>query len=161
MKDTTQTITNDSTSNKNNGIKRGIGEPLETPAKIGKGQYYDGTNDYINAGNDNSLELDTFTISAWINPKRLAWCNMIIGKYYSSALGEWYLSFSATTPYNKLRTVIIVADGRYQWLESATSITTDKWTHITLVYDGTISFYINGIKDPNIRTINKNIRSLI
>jgi len=133
MKDTTPAIVNDSSAQNNNGIKKGSGEPSEISAKIGKGQEYDGTNDYVNAGNNAIFQMDRFTASLWIKPERLAWCNMIIGKYKSATLGEWYLSFSNTPPYDKLRALLIDSDGLYQGTESATSIPLDTWTHIDLV----------------------------
>ncbi len=45
----------DSTSNDNDGAKRAANEPIETDGKIGKGQAFDGTDDYISCGNDASL----------------------------------------------------------------------------------------------------------
>lgn len=37
----------DSTSNQNNGIKKAINEPIEATGLVGKGQDFDGSNDYI------------------------------------------------------------------------------------------------------------------
>lgn len=158
MNDATSSIVNDSTNQQNNGIKRGPNEPLHILARIGEGQIYDGINDLINAGNNPVFEMDRFTASLWIKPERFAWPNYLIGKYQSTSTGEWYLSFSSAAPYNKLRVVLIDSDGIYQSRESATSLPLNTWTHVDLVYNGTLSFYINGIRDANTRIINKNVK---
>lgn len=158
MEDATQKIVNDSTVFNNRGIKKGSNEPMQSQAKIGNGQDYDGLNDYINAGNYSILQMDRFTASAWIKPKQFKQGDRILGKFQYATSGEWYLSFSYSPPYDKLRAVLIDSDGLYQWVESATSIPANVWTYVVLVYNGTLSFYINGIKDLNTRIVNKNVK---
>ncbi len=48
--DTTSTI-KDSTSNNNDGTKKGANEPIEATGKVGQGQSFDGSNDYITGAN--------------------------------------------------------------------------------------------------------------
>ena len=55
----------DSTSNDNDGTKIGANEPNEVSENISKAQDFDGGNDYINCGNDASLEVDYITVEGW------------------------------------------------------------------------------------------------
>jgi len=67
LKDLTASTTNDSTSNNNDGTKKAIDEPIETSGKIGKGQNFDGSNDYVKMAHSSSLlPNDELTVSAWI-----------------------------------------------------------------------------------------------
>ncbi len=61
MKDTTTSTITDSTSNANNGTKFAANEPIEATGEIGKGQTFDGTNDYVNASNGASLNIGNNT----------------------------------------------------------------------------------------------------
>ncbi len=65
--DNTGTTIYDSTSNANTAAKKANAEPSQTEAKIGKGQSFDGSNDYINLP-----DLVTFgasgTLEAWVKP---------------------------------------------------------------------------------------------
>ena len=54
--DTVNTIL-DSTSNNNDGTKKGTDEPVEATGKVGQGQQYDGTNDDINCGAGATLNI--------------------------------------------------------------------------------------------------------
>lgn len=52
----------DSTSNENNGTKKATGEPLEAYCKIGEGQTFDGTDDYITLGTPVAIDKDAGTL---------------------------------------------------------------------------------------------------
>jgi len=64
MLDLTTSTTEDSTSNNNDGTKKGANEPNEATGQIGKGQDFDGENDYVSEdlqiGNNAA-----FTITFW------------------------------------------------------------------------------------------------
>jgi biopolymer transport protein ExbB len=65
MKDATTSTILDSTANNNDGAKTGANEPIEATGKIGKGQDFDGVNDFIAAP---SISVTQITLSAWIKP---------------------------------------------------------------------------------------------
>ena len=71
----------DSTGYDNDGIKRGRNEPIETAGKIGKGQYFDGLNDYIDT-KDFDIN-DDFTVSLYINPSSTDYGQCFISKHTS------------------------------------------------------------------------------
>ena len=69
MNDATTSTIDDSTANGNDGTKKGANEPVEAAGVIGKGQDFDGEDDYIGCGNDDSISFsktDPFTVSAFI-----------------------------------------------------------------------------------------------
>jgi len=127
------------------------------PASGNSALSFDGVDDYVDCGNGSSLQMDRFTISAWIKPNNFVQYMAIANKYAGASYGDWYFSFSGASPYDKLRAVIIGADGNYYSVESATSISLDTWTNVVLVYNGTISFYINGVQDANTYVVNQNV----
>jgi len=96
MKDATTSTILDSTGNNNDGAKKGANEPIEADGKIAKGQDFDGTNDYINCGNDTGLSFGTgdFTIECWIKTTQVTGARLIgrrgdDAKWYSLLIGIW------------------------------------------------------------------------
>jgi hypothetical protein len=63
MQDNTTSTILDSTSNDNDGTKKGANEPIEATGKVGQGQDFDGTDDYIDIGNLGDLGT-TYTAEA-------------------------------------------------------------------------------------------------
>jgi hypothetical protein len=76
MKDATTSTILDSTGNDNDGTKKAANEPIEATGKIGKGQSFDGANDYIN--NSIASPAAPVTISVWIKSGKSA-ANQHIG----------------------------------------------------------------------------------
>ena len=64
MVDATTSTIKDSTSNNNDGTKKGANEPIEAIGKVGQGQDFDGANDYITipASTDLNPETGDFTV---------------------------------------------------------------------------------------------------
>jgi hypothetical protein len=62
MNDVTTSSIKDSTSNDNNGTKKGANEPIQATGKVGKGQSFDASNDYIAFS---TIAPDTMTVSGW------------------------------------------------------------------------------------------------
>ena len=112
------------------------------PGQTGVGLNFDGTDDYVDCGNDASLNItDAITISTWVN--------------FNSFLNTPYLIYAGS--YN-----IWVGDGYIQaWnvLENVSgktlntppsSLTVGEWNHIVVTYDkdgagDNWNIYINGI----------------
>ena len=66
LADSTTSRTADATSNGNFGTKLAANEPIEAAGVIGKGQDFDGSDDYINVGTSDDLSAATsFTVSGW------------------------------------------------------------------------------------------------
>ena len=69
MKDITTSTIVDSTINGNDGTKSSANNPIQADGKIGYAQ--DFSNDVINCGNDNSLDVTNLTVEAWFNAQTL------------------------------------------------------------------------------------------
>jgi hypothetical protein len=76
MSDATTSTILDSTSNDNDGTKKGANEPIEATGKIGKAQDFDGTDDLILLGTQGTdydgFNGTTWTFSAWVNPDNIS-----------------------------------------------------------------------------------------
>ena len=67
MDDVTTSTISDSTSYSNDGAKRAADEPLEVVGKVGMGQNFDGSNDYVIVSDADSLDpTEEITIEAWV-----------------------------------------------------------------------------------------------
>ena len=103
---------------------------------------FDGTDDYINFGNNNSLWSVDLTISAWINPKLLA-VKAIVGKAADSGYARDYTFY--ISPGGKLN-VWFGYDSLHYFNHSSTdSINLNKWDHVSFTRnENVVNFYING-----------------
>jgi len=67
MKDATTSTVVDSTLNDNDGTKKGANEPATATGKIGAGQDFDGSDDYVQVSDSNSLDITSdLSISFWV-----------------------------------------------------------------------------------------------
>ena len=103
---------------------------------------FDGKNDYVNCGNDPSLDItDAITIEAWVKPTSAANFDAIVSK---QGINVGYMILMMAT--KKFR--MYVGDGNWEYVESDTIFDGVSWYHITGTYnpsDGKIRIYINGI----------------
>ncbi|MHC4584852.1 MAG: LamG domain-containing protein [Planctomycetota bacterium] len=122
---------------------------------IGDALDFDGSGDYVNVGNDDSLEIDitnsNVTISAWIYPKVLDnYEPVFVADDYD---GAYYGYMLMITPNGKVW--LTYGDGTGVDLNSrktktgTTSLQTDTWYHVVGVIRGgtDMSIFINGLDD--------------
>ena len=112
---------------------------------------FDGANDYVNCGNDASLQISgkAITMEAWIFPKSFAtnlWENSIIEKTWASGWPDTYgyvlrcggsgildVAFGNST------------QGWFALSSDANALIINRWQHVAATYDGTnIKLYVNG-----------------
>jgi hypothetical protein len=139
----------DSTSNSNNGTD--YNSPvLGASGKIGKAITFDGTNDYIQVADSNSLDIaSSITLEAWINPSLLDTNHRRIMIKQHSAWLEPYYMYSlwvykeGTDPNNNLGLGISNGAARaYSWNGT---LATSAWQYVTGTFNGTqLKWYING-----------------
>ncbi len=126
--------------------------PTWTTGKNGAAVKFDGTDDYVDMGDQNTLDIgdtDDFTISAWFNITSLAADSVVVTKSSSRTTGDSYMIYIHNTD-GKVR--FKVGDGtNYYLVESATSVSVNTWYHVTGVWDQdsatNTEIYINGIDD--------------
>ena len=106
---------------------------------------FDGVDDSINCGNDNSLNFGSaLTVSAWVKPTNSV--NQVIASKNNSSTDGFVLMLSSGVP-TKARFFIYIG-GALKDLQGTTTITHDVWSHILAVNDGTdLKLYVNGVLD--------------
>lgn len=132
----------DSSGNGNNGTLSG---PVWTAGNRGGALSFDGTNDYVNAGNPAGLKLTgAMTLSAWIKIDTVSGNGRIISKQGYTGSRGWSLNVEAS------------GVGAFQIASNSSSLVTvntsaalptGQWVHLAGVYEpGTaLRIYVNGV----------------
>ena len=132
------TTAQDASGNGNHGTLMNMAtETCWVGGKIGKALEFDGSDDYVDCGDDASLDItDEITIEAWVNPT--SGTGYIISKNIDSATdnqyaiywdGDQVMYYPSGTP-----------------ISAVNSVPTGAWTHIVFTRTGTTGqFYINGV----------------
>ncbi len=142
------TLAHDSSGNGNDGIlKNG---PAWTTGKTGTHALsFDGVDDYVDAGNDPSLDFiasGSMSIAAWVNLDTLP-----------SALGHYEGTVQKTVNgkgfiFEVCTDDRICVENGNGWSEAhgSTALAAGKWYHVVFVYDDqTTRFYLDGIDDTD------------
>lgn len=133
--------TADSTSNGNDGTKKGADEPNEASGKIGGAQDFDGSDDYVNCGDAASLQVDYITVEGWakfdVNTGK-----RVIASIDDGSNRRWAL-YLLDAPY-RLRFFVFVNNSwrspDYPWQP-----TPDTWYYVVGIKSPTqVRTYING-----------------
>ncbi len=108
---------------------------------------FDGTNDFIDAGNDSTLNISgDLTISAWVNISTHKDFNGIISKI--SSTDRNYEILVRTTGQVSFYTM---TSGNLNFTTSTTTIPVNTWTHVVVTVESGVAngtkFYFNGIQD--------------
>jgi hypothetical protein len=119
-----------------------------TTGKFGNALNFDGSNDYVDCGNDSSLNpTEELTISAWVKLGTFDGGYMAIAAKDQTDIAYWF-GLRQTTGVPEL---ILSPDGsNYNESYGATSLADGVWYHVAGVYNGThMLVYLNGILDEN------------
>ena len=137
------TTVKDSSGNGNDGkLTNG---PKWVGGKFGKALQFDGVNQYVDCGNDVSLDLTgDFTIVAWINfenPKHAFDYAQVVAR--TDGGGQGGVEFGVCPGTGKLFTT-----NGPDTVRSNTPLKEGEWYHVSSVYSGkTLTFYANGEAD--------------
>ena len=150
----------DATSNANHGTKKSVNEPTEATGKVGQGQDFDGSDDYIYLGNDSSLNIqDEITVETLLNtpylpselPRSFA---RIIGTYndypmlyYYKTTGELQLKLGSSV--DKIRCAV-----------AENNLSKNNFMHLVATYSKTATtakIYVDGIEKDSETTNNASI----
>lgn len=141
-----------------------VGTPVQVDGKLGKAMEFEGDSDYINAGNDPSLNLTgALTLSAWIYPKsfedtdrftivekgcHLPNCDTGGGEV-PSGFSFWAGAMPSCGD-GKPRALNYVILGGYVVNTNSYVVDSDKWQHVAVVYNqtdgGYVNFYVDGVE---------------
>lgn len=126
----------------------GIANPLPFRPGSGTAVSFNGTNQYIDLGDDDALDLagTPFTLEAWIKmPAAIAaQQHTILGKGIDNTDVAYRFDVDGTTR----RAGILVGNGvTTAGITTLIPIPADEWTHVAVTYDGsyTLNIYQNGI----------------
>lgn len=104
---------------------------------------FDGTNDYMDAGNVLNLSTN-FTISAWV--KKSANDRTIVSKRNAGLTEGYDLSINSAG-----RAEMTWFNGSTRTLTSSVAIPNNKWHHVAVIYNGTTAImYIDGVADTSL-----------
>ncbi|MDJ0504089.1 MAG: hypothetical protein PX635_02435, partial [Nostocales cyanobacterium LE14-WE12] len=144
FEEATGNTVNDLTTNKNNGtlingVQRTVANSNPITRPEGKTLYFDGVNDYINAGTNPSLELSTnLTLEAWINPQQDSRHRGIVGRE-----GEYLLALSGAD--NIIYYAVANSNPGWNWISTGYGVKSNEWSHVAFSYEnGRIKTYVNG-----------------
>lgn len=102
--------------------------------------YFDGVNDYLDAGNVLNLD-NNFTVSAWI--KRTTANSTILSKRNAAFTAGYDLHLNASG-----KAEMSWRNGSLQTITSSATIPANKWHNIAVTYDGQFArMYIDGVLD--------------
>ena len=144
----------DSTTNDNDGTKKGAGEPaVTTSGQISDAQDFDGIDDKTSHVDSASLSITgSLAIELWVNLENIDKTQNLITKdrYISGSDYDrgYYLAVQTT---NKLRLLVNQDAGgtTKQFKDSTNTVSAATWYHITAMFnagDSSITFLVNGVE---------------
>lgn len=133
----------DSTLNNNDGAD--YVSDITKAEKLGLAQQFDGNDDYINVGNNSSLDLgtDDFTLSAWVKTPDVVSVERGVICKNAGGIGEG-LFFSVGVDGKLFFNLPLLGD----FEESNTELDGDSWHYVIVQRSGNdILFYLDGVAD--------------
>jgi hypothetical protein len=138
----------DSTSNGNNGA------PMNAVNQSGAGKIdgaddFDGTNDYVNVPDSNTLAgfSQAFTASCWVKMDSVTGRRTLLNKW-NTGTGQraWYIDYDSTRGTNALGLFASADGSAYSYWYAAFSPVAGNWYYITVVWRSGLAplFYVNG-----------------
>ncbi len=155
--DGTSTLATDFSGHGNTGTLTGSGGSNNLPqwlgGKQGKGLNFDGSDDMVSAGTSASLEVQSHTLSAWVNGADFSCPSgtcIIASKSGSIGSGgvEWGIRDSVLA--------LAYYDGGVRgWYQDSTTLSLNTWYHVVIAWNqsaGEVKFYVNGTLSSTVPT---------
>lgn len=103
---------------------------------------FDGVDDYVDCGNDESLDMtDELTVSAWIKRSSFSTTGTVVGKNNGNSVTAGYGLFSYTqgVEFN------FYSAGRWRRTTPRVAVTANQWHHVAGTFNGNIAYlYVDG-----------------
>ncbi|MBL7738685.1 MAG: DUF4082 domain-containing protein, partial [Chitinophagaceae bacterium] len=145
----TGTTAADISGNNNTGTLTN-GPLWSASGRFGAAILFDGTNDFVNISDANSLDLTSgMTMEAWVYPSNLTGFKTVICKDRTASSYTYTLAANNnTTNVNNQRPSSRIRTGTTNRTVTGTSkLTLNTWTHLASTYDGTtFRLYVNGVQ---------------
>jgi hypothetical protein len=111
---------------------------------------FDGSNDYVNIPDSDSLEPDSIMIGAWIKPSNVSGTKNIVSKYGDTSYNDSYkLALSG----NKVKFDVNLTGTGWVSVTGNISLSASTWYYVTGTYDGTnLRVYVNAVLDNSTTT---------
>jgi len=140
-------ISYDSTANSNTGTKFATNQPFSSSTgTINGAQDFDGTDDFIDAGNPASLQITgALTISAWVNKDAAAALGRIVAKSAGPGNRGYDLTFESD---DKVYWSVAIDASNTVDINTANAVQIESWYHVTAIYEPSTktAIYVNGIE---------------
>ncbi|MFZ3099668.1 MAG: LamG domain-containing protein, partial [Minisyncoccales bacterium] len=139
-------VINDKSGNNNNGTL--VNGATWAQGKHGSALSFDGTDDYVDAGNEEKLQITgSITISAWVKTNSVTTFNGIVTKYYAADGKRGYaLEFNPYAPAGGGLRFILSNNGTAVTQVSTNQVLPNQWAYITGVYDGSsMKLFVDGV----------------
>ena len=147
------TTVNDVSGNGNTGTMSGFSSSSWVQGKLGSALDFDGTDDYVNVGNSNTLDLTKqFTISGWFyRNSDSGGFERLIAKTNKDNAGNndwsWMMQIDNT---DKLEVGCVNTGDSASQLDSASTIPAGSWHHLVGIKNATeYEIYIDGVKNAS------------
>ena len=123
--------------------------PKWVNGKFGMALEFDGKDDYVDCGDDDNLNVNTFTLMAWVFPTSIdaATHEMIAGKGWSATERSYYLSLYQGKAFVSFRNPGNTAQADIQ---GNTVFQKSTWCHIAGINnreENKAAIYVNGVKE--------------
>jgi len=135
LNETDGNLAEDSSNESNDGTLRGYDRPIWSSGKFGSAVEFDGVADYVNCGNDTSLNITgEISIEAWVKPNSLkATAQAIVSKEDSYVFAQ------------KGDEIVLYIYGGTTQYSSGLDLVIGSWQHVVVTYnESVIKFYKNG-----------------
>ena len=138
-------VARDASGNGNNGTLQNVEEEDWVDGKYGKALEFDGQDDYVSIDYDSSLQPNNLTISFWLYPKSVNELQFLI--YHRTSQATTWGAYGVELRNNGL--IGFRTEGHSSQVDfSKNTVLINRWTHVTVTYDGAIKrIYLNGIFD--------------
>ena len=133
----------DDTSNRGNHGTLVNDPTWTTSGKFGYALDFDGSDDHVDCGNNNSLDnTGEITVETWVKPESAAAWETILERRDHSGNKGYTLDIGSDSSSYRFQ----MYDTTFRWVQGG-SLTTGQWAHIAGVYDGSyMRLYVNGVE---------------
>lgn len=151
---TTRAVSDYSTSKNNGTLGGGTASAVPswiTTGRVGGAYKFDGINDYIDVPDNESLDMSSITISAWINTTTSGVNNMIVTRDTNSGAGTRIFQFRINAA-NKVDCILFIGGSADTNNIGLTSVNDGSWHHVACTYNqatGSVRVYFDGLPEYN------------